>query len=429
VIRAAAVAVALLALSLVVVAPAGAAPLPPVKHVFVIVLENKNYDETWSPGSAAPYLAKALRGQGKLLTNYYGIGHLSLDNYIAMVSGQPPNPQTQADCQRFTDFAGTVGSDGIAVGQGCVYPPSVLTVADQLEAKGLTWKGYMQDMGDNPVRDKGTTCAHPPVGPTSTDSTQSAAADDQYATRHNPFVYFHSIIDRPSCAANDVPLSRMPGDLASSATTASFSFITPDLCNDGHDASCASGEPGGLTQAGHFLELWVPRILVSPAYLDGGMLVVTFDEAEAANSSTDASACCGEASGPNTPMAGISGPGGGRVGALVISPFVTPGTSSDTPYNHYSLLRTVEDLFGLSHLGYAGANGLAPFGGDVFDAPVPVSGGGAVSALSSSSTSSVPAPGAVRGDGLATTGADSTLLAAAAAVLLLVGVAIRKVVR
>jgi hypothetical protein len=422
-----AVAAAFLALS-----PAAApspSPLPPVKHVFVIVLENKNYDETWSAGSAAPYLAKVLRGQGKLLTNYYGIGHLSLDNYIAMVSGQPPNPQTQADCQRFTDFVGTVGSDGIAVGQGCVYPPSVPTVADQLEAKGLTWKGYMQDMGDNPARDQGSTCAHPPVGPTSNDATQTAAADDQYATRHNPFVYFHSIIDRPSCAANDVPLSHLPGDLSSSGSTASFSFITPDLCNDGHDASCASGEPGGLTQAGHFLEQWVPRILASPGYLDGGMLVITFDEAEAGGSAPDASACCGEVSGPNSPMPGIFGPGGGRVGALVISPFVTPGTTSDTPYNHYSLLRTVEDVFGLSHLGYAGANGLASFGGDVFDAPVSV-GNGVVSSSSSSSSSGVsgsPSPSA-RGR-LAATGADSTLLAAVAALLLVLGVALRKVLR
>jgi hypothetical protein len=121
---------------------------------------------------------------------------------------------------------------------------------------------------------------------------------------------------------------------------------------------------------------------------------------------------------------------------LVISPFVTPGTTSDTPYNHYSLLRTVEDLFGLSHLGYAGANGLAPFGADVFDATVPAPLGARSSSSASSppsgSASPSPAPSptvSASGGALAATGADSAVLAAAAALLLLLGLAVRKVVR
>ena len=85
------------------------------------------------------------------------------------------------------------------LGQGCVYPASVKTVANQLQAKGLSWKGYMEDMGNNPTRDSGTTCAHPAIG--TPDQTQQASATDQYATRHNPFVYFHSIIDNPRTAA------------------------------------------------------------------------------------------------------------------------------------------------------------------------------------------------------------------------------------
>src|SRR5690349_10594407 len=123
-------------------AAAPAAP-PPIKHVWVIVLENKDYDSTFGPGSQAPYLSQTLVSQGQLLPRYYGTGHESLDNYIAMVSGQPPNPYTQADAPLYADFVGSVGSDGVAVGQGSVYPASVKTVADQLEAKGLTWKGYM----------------------------------------------------------------------------------------------------------------------------------------------------------------------------------------------------------------------------------------------------------------------------------------------
>src|SRR3954447_4443474 len=180
------------------------------KHVWIIVLENEDYATTFGPNSKAPYLSKTRPTQGELLTHYYGTGHLSLDNYITMVSGQPPNPQTQSDCQFFTEFAGTVGPDGVAVGNGCVFPPEVKTVADQLEAKGLTWKGYMEDMG--------TPCRHPDLN--SHDETQSATKENQYAARHNPFVYFHSIIDRPICNTNVLDLSALHTDLARPARPA-----------------------------------------------------------------------------------------------------------------------------------------------------------------------------------------------------------------
>src|SRR3954454_16411841 len=123
-------------------APAHAA-LPPIKHVFVIWLENKDYAKTFAAKDPpAPYLAKTLPSMGALLPEYYGIGHESLDNYIAVVSGQGPNPQTQADCQLFTDFIGmTGGADGQAMGSGCVYPADVKTVANQLEGNALSWKG------------------------------------------------------------------------------------------------------------------------------------------------------------------------------------------------------------------------------------------------------------------------------------------------
>src|SRR6266481_5438245 len=157
------------------------------QHVFIIVLENESYDETFGPNSKAPFLSKCLTEKGQLLTNYYAIGHYSLDNYIAMVSGQSPNPETQGDCPTFTEFSldkPGLDANGQAVGHGCVYPPDVRTIANQLEEKGgLKWHGYMEDM-------KGT-CEHPGVG--ETDPHQSATSNSQYATKHNPFVYFHSI--------------------------------------------------------------------------------------------------------------------------------------------------------------------------------------------------------------------------------------------
>jgi phosphatidylinositol-3-phosphatase len=335
----------------------------PIKHVFVIVLENKNFDTTFGPRSPARYLADTLVRNGVFLRQYYGTAHSSLPNYIAMISGIAPTPETQADCGVFSDFVqrGTA-PDGQPIGTGCVYPAAVQTIADQLEARGLTWRAYMEDMGLDPRREP-ATCAHPAIG--APDLTEGAVPNDQYATKHNPFAYFHSIIDEPSCDSNVVALPRLASDLRAAATTPSYVFISPNLCHDGHDTPCVNGEPGGLVSADAFLRRWVPLITASPAYRDGGLLVITFDEAPGGG---DASACCNERPGPNVQQAGVIGPGGGRVGAVLLSPFLTPGTISDVPYNHYSLLRTVGDIFGLAHLGYAGQGGLAPFGADVFTA-------------------------------------------------------------
>src|SRR4051794_552964 len=205
--RSSRVLLASLLLAAAVATPASAA-LPPVKHVFVIVLENKDYDQSFAANSPAPYISQTLAAQGQVLEQYFGTSHASLGNYISMISGQAPNPDTQGDCGNgFKDvFPGTPTADGQTLGSGCVYPPAVKTVADQLDAKGLTWKGYMQDMGNAPAAPK--TCRHPAIG--ETDDTQKARNGDQYATRHNPFVYFHSIIDDQSrCDARVVALDAL----------------------------------------------------------------------------------------------------------------------------------------------------------------------------------------------------------------------------
>jgi hypothetical protein len=339
--------------------------LPRIRHVFIIILENKGFDETFGPGSPAVYLSQTLTQQGQLLRQYYATGHVSLDNYVSLVSGQAPNVDTQSDCQLYTDFVGApaLDADGQAVGQGCVYPSFVPTIADQLAAARRTWKGYMQDMGNSPTTP--ATCRHPALN--SQDDTQSARDGDQYAARHNPFVYFHSIIDSPSCDRNVVPLTELPTDLERVSTTPNYVFITPNLCEDGHDAPCVDGRPGGLASADLFLQEWVPRIVGSRAFRHRGLLIVTFDEGEVSGSGFDSSACCNEPSGPNTGAPGVTGPGGGRVGAVLVSRFIRPGSVNDTPYNHYALLRSIEDLFHLGHVGYAAQDGLAPFGNDVFN--------------------------------------------------------------
>ena len=162
-------------------------------------------------------------------------------------------------------------------------------------------------------------------------------------------MYFHAVIDSRSCKANIVALPALEHDLASVATTPNFSFVTPNLCHDGHDRPCANGEPGGLESANLFLKRWVPIITGSPAFHDDGLLIITFDEAL----SLDRNFCCGQMPEPNARVAADGFYGGGRIGAVLLSPFIKPGTVSDEAYNHYSLLKSVEDIFGLGHLGYA----------------------------------------------------------------------------
>jgi hypothetical protein len=365
----------------------GAAPkngLPPIRHVFVIVLENEGYDNTFGSPSADPYLAGTLPSEGALLSQYYGIGHNSNDNYIAMISGQAPNPSNQADCPVFADFptTATVAADGQISDSGCVFPTPVTTLADQLDQAHLTWKGYMEDMGNIPSRES-AVCGHPAVG--APDLTEVAVSGDGYATRHDPFVYFHSIIDDASlCDTHVVPLGSSTGalptgtpagvtglatDLRSVSTTPNFSFITPNLCNDGHDAPCRNQQASTSAPANvdAFLRTWVPLITGSPAFKKDGLLEVTFDEADVdGGNPANATACCNEIPGPAAAQPGLYGPGGGRIGAVLISPFIKGGTVSTVPYNHYSTLATIEDIFGLATLGQARTVS-ATFGQDVFN--------------------------------------------------------------
>jgi hypothetical protein len=356
---------ALLSIAILAVAATGCEPSPPAGgpspgqsqtaapspqasgnpgHVFVINLENSDYDEVWGAGSAAPYLSKTLRAQGVLLSRYYGIDHNSHPNYLAQISGQGSNIMTRLDCPVYAKFRQTGTSEpGQVKGTGCVYPASVPTLAGQLSSAGKTWKGYMEDMG--------LPCRHPDLG--SIDDHQKAKVGDQYATRHNPFVYFEEITSSPDCQNNVVDYTHFADDLKSTDTTPNLSYITPNLCDDGHDTPCVDGRPGGLESADSWLQQQIPAILDSPAFMQDGVLVITFDESET------------KTPGPSEVTGGTAG---GRVGALVISPFTKGGTTSDTKYNHYSLLASIEDIFSLPRLGYAAAPDLNSFGPDVFNA-------------------------------------------------------------
>jgi hypothetical protein len=248
-----------------------------------------------------------------------------------------------------------------------VYPASTQTLAGQLAARHLTWRAYVEGM-DEPGAQAGA-CAHPGLGqPDPTAGQTSGGAP--YATFLNPFVYFDSVIDSAACAADDVGLNGLQADLADPARTPSLSYIVADRCHDGNPTPCAPGAPAGLAPADGFLQEVVPEILRSKAYRESGLLVITVDEAPSSGEFADSSSCCGQPQFPNlagsTTPSGLSPRGGGAVGALLLSPFVKGGGTSQEPYDHFSLLRTIEDLFGLKHLGYAALPGVKSLEASIF---------------------------------------------------------------
>jgi phospholipase C len=189
---------------------------------------------------------------------------------------------------------------------------------DQLEASGISWKGYFESMpspcfvGDSP--------------------------DGLYAQKHNPFIYFDSVRIDPARCNKIVPLDRLSADL-SGDTLPSLIWIGPNLRSSTHDGTIAEGD--------HWLSDHLTDLLNSPAFEQDGLLVVTYDEGDSDE------ACCGQRS------------GGGRIATVIASPLARRGYTSTTPYNHYSMLRSIEDAWGLGYLGHAADGSVNNFA-DVF---------------------------------------------------------------
>jgi hypothetical protein len=349
--------------------------LPHYDHVFVLVEENESIDKTYGAASVAPYL-KALSKQGAFADHYYATGHQSLDNYIAMLSAQPDNiPVTGADCLAYNLFQCAQAQLALSGGRN---------LADQLDSVGATWAGYMD----------GTTapCQHASYSPTATppDAWQGDGGTPQtgtphpgqdYADRHNPFLYFPDIIgNNTRCQDHVRPFTELAGAIQNNAVP-QFGFITPDTCHDGHDSPCSAGgtgnRTGGLVSANAWAASNLPPLLT---YLSAhnGLLLITTDEG---NFPSDNTGCC------------TGGPGGtpgfgGRVGLVALGPGVRVGATVSTPYDHASLLRTLEGLFGITeHLNNAGT--AVPmtnlFGVSAATAsPTPTAGGGGSTAAGGS---------------------------------------------
>ncbi len=179
-------------------------------------------------------------------------------------------------------------------------------ISDQIEAAGKTWKAYMESM-PSPcfVGDSGRL----------------------YRQKHNPFIYFDNIRNNPARCANIVPFSQFDADLQAN-TLPDYVWITPNMCNSLHDCSLETGDT--------WLQTWVSKILAAPAWQQNGVLFLTFDESNGG----DNNGCCVYAA-------------GGHILTLVISPLAKPAYQSQIAYDHYSLLRTIEQAWGMPLLGKA----------------------------------------------------------------------------
>jgi phosphatidylinositol-3-phosphatase len=288
----------------------------PVKHVFWISLASPGYEAAFGTTSQMPYLAADLRPQGLLLTNYSLLDAAPLPNGIAAIGGQPPSAATKAGCPTF---------------EACLQDVETLSLADQMTGAQLSWHGYFEGMAD--AEGKPDNCVHP----------EPEAADvptaDGYSSLLNPFVFFHSLLDLGACDENAAPLSELAADLKKPEATANLSYISPNLCNAGFRGKCPEGTADGAAAADATLAKLVPEILASPAYEEDGLLIVSFGAADPAPPVDPAVA----------PEADPK-----KVGALLVSPLLTPGATDGAAYDPYSLLRSLEDMFALQPLEKAG---------------------------------------------------------------------------
>jgi hypothetical protein len=295
-----------------------------------------------------------------------------------------------------------------------VYPTTTKTLANQLTTAGHTWKAYVAGVGSGAR----TACRVPRLG----SKEPQLAGRTSYLAWRNPFLYFRSLTGGTACRQSEVGIGQLGKDISSASTAPSLAYVIPPSCATGGEAPCKPGAPASLAAANRFLKSVVPEIKRSAAYKDGGMIAITFDQAPQTGSHADPSACCSSPTTyPNlraltTPPAvppaamgtgttttdttptdttttdttttdttttdttttpptslgdGETTPtgGGGQVGLLLISPYVKPDSIDVVDYfNHFSLLASIESLFAMHRLGYAGIPGLPVFGLGVYNA-------------------------------------------------------------
>ena len=272
-------------------------PLPPIKHVFLIVLSGQGYQATFGHSTSDPYLATTLVKQGFLIPFYYSVAQSPLANEVALVSGQGPTRATVDDCPLYTPLRpGKASTYGQFAGQGCTYPKAAQTLPEELTQAHMTWKAYVQ-VAKPTSGSKLETCV-PKTG-------SKIKTDHIYGPWLNPFLYFQSMTTKSyttkGCLKDAVSLDQLKSDLKKPQTTPTLSYIVPDLCDDGNPLPCAKKAPAGMTAADTFLKSVVPEIMNSKAYKTDGLIAITFDNAPQSGPTADSSECCDNPAYPNLP--------------------------------------------------------------------------------------------------------------------------------
>lgn len=363
--------------------------LPEIKHAWLIVLGENTYESTYGAAAEAPYLTRVLPKKGELIPNYYGVTSGVLANEIALLSGQGPTTETALNCPDYTAITpATVAETAAQVeGAGCVYPKEVESLPTQLEEKELEWRAYVEDMENGGEIGQPWRCRKPTLGAA---DTALPSPGDQFVNWRNPVVYFSAVAESTECEKHDVGFEILTKDLQAKKKTPALSLIFPNACHSGGETECEPGAPTGAKGAVQLLKTLIPAIMASPAYEEGGgLIMITSAQAPQAGEHPDPSACCLAPTYPNLPPptagTGTAAPttgtsttgttttepaepttttyteesvltsgGGGKVGLLMISPLVEAGKVEETEYaNHFTLLKTLETMFGVEPLGYA----------------------------------------------------------------------------
>ncbi len=306
-----------------------AVTLPPIKHVFLVMLSGQGFNQSFATTKGHSYLSGTVRKQGELITQYYGVAPSSLASEIALISGQGPTQDTAANCPVFTPIAPTGNTPSAQVsGNGCVYPPATQSLPTELADNGNTWRAYIQGIDQGPAGQPKSRRAPAPGAP---DPNQVATATDPYVTYLNPFVYLAGLTTGTQCTQDDVGLDALAKDLKQEKTTPNFSYIAPDACDNGSDTPCMPGAKAGLAQSDVFLKKVIPEIEASPAYKHDGMIVVTFDQAPQTGPNADSSSCCDQPTFPNlSGSTGTSTTGTGTTGTTTTGT-TTPGATTTAP--------------------------------------------------------------------------------------------------
>lgn len=331
----------------------GRMPMPLYNHIFVIIEENKGYDQIMSHPQWAPVIHRLAREYGTA-TQFYGEVHSSEGNYLAMVGGDTFGIH---DDDAFYCHAGVKDRfcENSSEPGYANHDVTARSLMDQLADKGLTWKAYMED-----IPAPGSLMPRWPVA----DYPSRGVASEMYAAKHNAFVSFRSVNREPypELAWHLVGFSQLDKDLAAD-TMPNYAHIVPNQCDEMHGsdnpdapAGCREDidEASVIERGDAEIGILVEKIMHSKIWSDAGnsAIVLTFDENNKEERSHGLQGCCGYEPHSKANF------GGGHIVTIVITNHGPRHFADPTPYNHYSLLRTTEEAFGIhQYLGHAADSG------------------------------------------------------------------------